>query len=80
MKKKPVLKKKPQTKSSSTVKKVAKKADASNKREDIHIILIRSWAFLVLFAFMLGIGVIVGNYINAQMNGYPTVAGASTSR
>ncbi|MCX8009426.1 MAG: hypothetical protein N3A54_07075 [Patescibacteria group bacterium] len=78
MKKKHTLKKKTQTKSSSLVKKLQKKQEEKN--EDIYVVLIRSWVFLVLFAFMLGIGVIVGNYINAQINGHPTVAGFSTTR
>jgi hypothetical protein len=73
MKKKPALKKKIHHRAYPPTKKVSKK-------EDQYIILVRSWVFLVLFALMLGIGAIVGGYINAQLNGSPTVAGVSTSR
>lgn len=49
--------------------------------EEQYVVLVRSWVFLVLFAIMLGVGVIVGNYINAQLNGGTgTVAGYSTER
>jgi hypothetical protein len=53
-----------------------------HRKEDEHyLILVRSWVFLVLFAMMLGVGVIVGSYINSQLNGgAPVVAGASIER
>jgi len=75
MKKKTVLKKKTLHRSSpSTSKRV-------NRSEGTYVVLVRSWVFLVLFAIMLGVGVIVGNYISAQLNpGAPTVAGTSTDR
>ncbi len=75
MKKRPALKKKTQHRSSlSSSKRVT-------RTEDRYVVLVRSWVFLVLFAFMLGIGVVVGNYLNAQINGgSPTVAGVSTDR
>ena len=71
MKKKPAHKKK--THHSSPVRRIS-------RTEDRYVVLVRSWVFLVLFAFMLGIGVVVGNYLNAQINGSPTVAGVSTER
>lgn len=49
------------------------------KRQDDgqYMLVVHGWIFLVAFALMLGMGVIVGNYINAQLNnGVPTVAGA----
>ena len=51
------------------------------KSDDRYVILVRSWVFLVLFAIMLGVGVMVGSYINNQLNGGPPmVAGASTGQ
>ncbi len=35
---------------------------------------------LVMFALMLGLGAVVGTYLNQQSNGVPVVAGAETSR
>lgn len=41
-----------------------------------YLILIRSWMFLVMFALMLGAGVILGNVINQKLNETtPQVAG-----
>lgn len=76
MKKKTTSHKKTAAKHSSSVKKQSRSSNADGQ----YIILVRSWVFLVLFALMLGIGVIVGNYINGQLNGYPTVAGYSTEQ
>ena len=40
------------------------------------LVLLKSWMFVVMFALMLGIGAIVGTYINQQMNAAtPQVAG-----
>lgn len=73
MKKKVTPKKKTQSARHSSVRRQSK--------DDKYVILVRSWVFLVLFAIMLGVGVIVGNYINAELNnGIPTVAGYSTGR
>jgi hypothetical protein len=53
----------------------------AHKEDERYVVLVRSWIFFVLFAIMLGVGVIVGSYINNQLNGgTPVVAGASTSR
>jgi len=42
------------------------------------LFLIKSWMFVVMFALMLGIGAIVGTYLNQQMNASnPEVAGVS---
>ncbi len=73
MKKKVAPKKKTHSTRQSSVRRQSK--------DDKYVILVRSWVFLVLFAIMLGVGVIVGNYINAELNsGIPTVAGYSTGR
>ena len=54
---------------------------ALKRSDDKYVILVRSWIFLVLFAIMLGVGIIVGSYINNQLNGgSPMVAGASTGQ
>ncbi|MEK7141763.1 MAG: hypothetical protein AAB800_04475 [Patescibacteria group bacterium] len=46
-----------------------------------YLIVVRSWMFLVAFAMMLGLGAMLGNFINAQLNqSTPQVAGASTSK
>lgn len=45
------------------------------------LLLLKSWMFVVMFALMLGVGAIVGSFINQEMNANtPTVAGASISR
>ncbi len=44
-----------------------------------YLILVRSWMFLVMFALMLGAGVILGNVINEKINeSSPQVAGYQT--
>jgi hypothetical protein len=49
-----------------------------HKEDERYVVLVRTWVFLVLFAIMLGVGVIVGSYINNQLNGgFPVVAGAT---
>ncbi|MDP1722080.1 MAG: hypothetical protein Q8L37_02625 [Candidatus Gottesmanbacteria bacterium] len=46
-----------------------------------YLIVVRSWMFLVAFAMMLGLGAMMGNFINNQLNqSTPQVAGASTSK
>jgi hypothetical protein len=45
-----------------------------------YLMVVRGWMLVVAFALMLGIGAIVGNYIEQQLNvASPQVAGASTS-
>ena len=42
------------------------------------LLLLKSWMFVVMVALMLGIGAIVGTFINTQMNATnPQVAGVS---
>lgn len=51
---------------------------SSHKGQD-YIVLVRGWMFVVAFALMLGIGAIVGTYLQTQIDqSTPTVAGAST--
>ncbi len=46
-----------------------------------YMVVVRGWMLVVAFALMLGVGAIVGNYINTQMNlATPSVAGVSTDR
>jgi hypothetical protein len=46
-----------------------------------YLVVVRGWMLVVAFALMLGVGAIVGNYINQQLNlSTPTVAGVSTLR
>ena len=45
------------------------------------MIVVHSWIFLVAFALMLGMGVVVGNFINTQLNAStPQVAGYQIER
>lgn len=44
------------------------------KPKESFLIIVRSWMLLVMFALMLGLGAVVGTYINAQST-TPTVAG-----
>jgi hypothetical protein len=40
------------------------------------LFLLKSWMFVVMFALMLGVGAIIGTYINQEMNmANPQVAG-----
>ena len=40
------------------------------------LFLLKSWMFVVMFALMLGVGAIIGTYINQEMNmSNPQVAG-----
>lgn len=44
-----------------------------------YLVVVRGWMFLVAFAMMLGLGAMVGNFVNEHMNqSTPQVAGAST--
>jgi len=50
-----------------------------SKSAKSYLVLIRSWMFLVMFALMLGGGVILGNLINQKINeSTPQVAGYQT--
>lgn len=46
---------------------------------DNYLVLVRGWMFVVAFALMLGVGVIVGNFLNNQLeSANPQVAGYTT--
>lgn len=45
-----------------------------------YLVVVRGWMLVVAFALMLGIGAMVGQFINTQINSAPVVAGASISR
>lgn len=46
-----------------------------------YLVVVRSWMFLVAFAMMLGLGAMVGNFLNVQFNqSTPQVAGASIEK
>ena len=41
-----------------------------------YLLLLKSWMFVVMFALMLGVGAIIGTFINQEMNmANPQVAG-----
>lgn len=69
-------------------KKLARKSHTHHRVTRAHkavsphyIVMVRSWMFLVAFALMLGLGAMVGNFINQQLNqSTPQVAGASVER
>lgn len=44
------------------------------KPKESFLIIVRSWMLLVMFALMLGLGAVVGTYLNGQSSA-PTVAG-----
>jgi len=49
-----------------------------NKLTVDYMVVVRSWMLVVLFALMLGIGAIIGNYLNVQLSqSTPTVAGST---
>lgn len=51
----------------------------SARPNENYLVVVRGWMLVVAFALMLGIGALVGQFINAQLNATtPTVAGAST--
>jgi len=63
-----------------TARKVKKaprrKAKRASSNDDQYILIVHGWIFLVAFALMLGMGVVVGNFINDQLNSSaPQVAG-----
>lgn len=46
-----------------------------------YLVVIRGWMFIVLFAIMLGVGAVIGSYLNTLMDAStPQVAGVSTER
>jgi hypothetical protein len=46
-----------------------------------YLVVVRGWMLVVAFALMLGIGAVVGNFINQQIDPTaPVVAGAAIER
>lgn len=45
-----------------------------SKPHESYFVVVRSWMLLVMFALMLGLGAVVGTYLNAQSD-IPSVAG-----
>lgn len=45
------------------------------KPKESFLIIVRSWMLLVMFALMLGLGAVVGTYLNGQSASQPMVAG-----
>jgi hypothetical protein len=44
-----------------------------------YLVVVRGWMLVIAFALMLGIGAMVGQFINTQLDAStPSVAGAST--
>ncbi len=60
---------------------VSRKAHRINKAvraprvKEGYLVVVRSWMLLVMFALMLGLGAVVGTYLNTQSGSVPTVAG-----
>ena len=53
----------------------------SYHQSEKYLVVVRGWMLVVAFALMLGIGAIVGNFINQQLDlSTPMVAGASITR
>jgi hypothetical protein len=51
----------------------------TSRPDDKYLVVVRSWMLVVAFALMLGIGAMVGQFINTQLDAStPTVAGVST--
>jgi len=51
------------------------------KPNENYLVVVRGWMLVVAFALMLGIGALVGQFINTQLDAStPSVAGASTSK
>ena len=48
----------------------------AQRPKESYLVIVRSWMLLVMFALMLGLGAVVGTYLNAQLEANnPSVAG-----
>jgi hypothetical protein len=57
---------------------VSRSGHASKPKES-YLVVVKSWMLLVMFALMLGLGAVVGTYLNAQSAANtPIVAGVQT--
>ena len=62
----------------SKVTHVSRRISATPAGKRNVLVLLKSWMFVVMFALMLGVGAIIGTYINQEMNmANPQVAGVS---
>lgn len=52
----------------------ASRATRPTKVKEGYLVVVRSWMLLVMFALMLGLGAVVGTYLNTASD--PAVAGA----
>lgn len=53
-------------------------AGTRSRSNEQYLVVVRSWMLVVVFALMLGVGAIVGTFLNAKLNeSVPSVAGAS---
>jgi hypothetical protein len=60
----------------SKVTRATRRISASPVEKKSVLFLLKSWMFVVMFALMLGVGAIIGTYINQEMNlANPQVAG-----
>ena len=51
------------------------------KPSEAYMIVVRSWMLVVVFALMLGVGYVVGSFLNQQLyESTPQVAGAAIVR
>lgn len=64
-------------KSASRKVRHASRAARPARVKEGYLVVVRSWMLLVMFALMLGLGAVVGTYINTQSAASdPAVAGA----
>jgi len=57
----------------------AKRVSRAQPPGEHYLVVVRGWMLVVAFALMLGVGAIVGNFVNQQLEvSSPTVAGVST--
>ena len=60
----------------SKVSRATRRVSAAPAGRKNYLLLLKSWMFVVMFALMLGVGGIIGAYINQEMNiANPQVAG-----
>jgi hypothetical protein len=59
--------------------KVVHAAKSRVAKDSSSLVIIRGWMFVVVFALMLGVGAIIGTFINAKLaETTPAVAGVQT--
>jgi len=59
-------------------RKTAAPRAAKRSEKKSFLLMLKSWMFVVMVALMLGIGAIIGNFLNLEMSaGNPQVAGVT---